>query len=228
MEPWTQAEVGGRGQSLIHGCLVGGDHQPPHLIPAQVAQGPIQPDLEHLQRWTDHSQSLSGQLFQHLTTLIVKNFPLSSNLNLPPFNLKPFPLDLLLSTLSKSWMGTALTSGFMSRLPPHGQSHLSLCSPSPKIGKCYLYTALRCRAGGTPSSVGVLQLFESNHSTWLEIPQDPLRSLKYFMRSVLRGTGIKLSPEVRWSQFIVRNTTPVQIQQSHSDQQWTACDRDTH
>uniref|UniRef100_A0A669QQB0 Ankyrin repeat domain 61 n=1 Tax=Phasianus colchicus TaxID=9054 RepID=A0A669QQB0_PHACC len=38
--------------------------------------------------------SLSGQLFQHLTTLSVKNFPLMSNLNLPSLNLKPFPLVL--------------------------------------------------------------------------------------------------------------------------------------
>jgi len=47
--------------------------------------------------------SLSGQLFQHLTTLSVKTFPLTSNLNLLSFNFKPFPLVLLLSTLSKSW-----------------------------------------------------------------------------------------------------------------------------
>jgi len=60
-------------------CMQG--HQPPHLIPAQAAQGPIQPGLEHLQGQGIHS--LSGQLFQHLTTLIVKNFPLTSNLNLP-------------------------------------------------------------------------------------------------------------------------------------------------
>ena len=40
------------------------------------------------------SHSLSGQLLQHLTTLIGKNFPLTSNLNLPSFNLKPFPLVL--------------------------------------------------------------------------------------------------------------------------------------
>jgi len=26
-------------------------HQPPHVIPAQAAQGPIQPGLEHLQGW---------------------------------------------------------------------------------------------------------------------------------------------------------------------------------
>ena len=32
--------------------------QPPHLIPAQAAQGPIQPGLEHLQGWTVHPQPL--------------------------------------------------------------------------------------------------------------------------------------------------------------------------
>ena len=41
-------------------------HQPPHLILNQAAQGPIQPGLEHLQGWGIHS--LSGQLFQDLTT----------------------------------------------------------------------------------------------------------------------------------------------------------------
>uniref|UniRef100_A0A8C2TJU2 Transmembrane protein 199 n=1 Tax=Coturnix japonica TaxID=93934 RepID=A0A8C2TJU2_COTJA len=35
--------------------------------------------------------SLLRNLFQGLTTLLVKNFPLTSNLNLPSFNLKPFP-----------------------------------------------------------------------------------------------------------------------------------------
>uniref|UniRef100_A0A669PEJ8 Transmembrane protein 17B n=1 Tax=Phasianus colchicus TaxID=9054 RepID=A0A669PEJ8_PHACC len=48
-----------------------------HLIPDQAAQGPIQSGLEHLQGRGIHS--LSGQLFQHLTTLSVKNFPLTSN-----------------------------------------------------------------------------------------------------------------------------------------------------
>ena len=76
-------------------------HQPPHFIPAQAAQGPIQPGQEHLQE--AFTTSL-GSLFQHLTTLLVKNFPLTSNLNLPSFNLKLFPLVLLLSTLSKSFL----------------------------------------------------------------------------------------------------------------------------
>jgi len=71
-------------------------HQPPHVIPAQAAQGPIHPGLEHLQGWTGHPQPLWAAVpAPH--TLIVKNFPLISNLNLPSFNLKPFPLVLSLS-----------------------------------------------------------------------------------------------------------------------------------
>ena len=70
-------------------------HQPPRLIPAQAAQGPIPPGPEYLQGWMG-IHSLSGQLFQHLTTLSVNNFPLTSNLNLPSFNFKPFPFVLLL------------------------------------------------------------------------------------------------------------------------------------
>ena len=45
-------------------------HQPLYLILDKAAQDPIQPDLEHFQRWGIHS--LSGQLFQHLNTLIGK------------------------------------------------------------------------------------------------------------------------------------------------------------
>ena len=58
-----------------------------HFIPAQ-------PGLEHLQGWTGHPQPL-WQLFQHLTALSAKNFPLTSNLHLPSLNFKPFPLVLL-------------------------------------------------------------------------------------------------------------------------------------
>ena len=61
-------------------------HQPLYFILDQAAQGPTQPGLEHLQ-----GQDISlGSLFQHLTTRIVKNFLLTSNLNLLSFNLKPF------------------------------------------------------------------------------------------------------------------------------------------
>ena len=45
------------------------------------------------------STALPGKLFQCFTTLSVKNFPLTSNLNLPSFSLKPFPLLLALFTL---------------------------------------------------------------------------------------------------------------------------------
>jgi len=37
-------------------CMQG--HQPPYLIPAQAAQGPIQSGSEHLQGWTGHPQPL--------------------------------------------------------------------------------------------------------------------------------------------------------------------------
>jgi len=43
-----------------------------------------------------------GSLGQCLTTLMVKNFFLISNLNLPSFSLEPFPLVLSLHTLVKS------------------------------------------------------------------------------------------------------------------------------
>ena len=43
-----------------------------------------------------------GNLFQCVTTLCVKNFLLTSNLNLPCLSFKPFPLVLSLSTLVNS------------------------------------------------------------------------------------------------------------------------------
>jgi len=43
-----------------------------------------------------------GNLFQCFTTLMVKNFFLISNLNLPSFSLEPFPLVLSLHALVKS------------------------------------------------------------------------------------------------------------------------------
>ena len=64
--------------------------------PDEAAQGPIQPDLEYLQRW-GHPQPLCS-LFHRLTILQVKNFFLTYNLNIPPFSLKPF---LLVPSLSE-------------------------------------------------------------------------------------------------------------------------------
>jgi len=54
------------------------------------------------------STTSMGNLFQHLTTLSEKKIFLISNLNLPNFKLKSFPLSLggnvlLLSDHAKSW-----------------------------------------------------------------------------------------------------------------------------
>ena len=82
-------------------CCVQG-HQPAD----QAAQSHIQPGLESLQGWGIHN--ILGQPVQCVTTLWVKNFLLTSNLNLPCLSLKPFPLVLSLSTLvnspSSSWL----------------------------------------------------------------------------------------------------------------------------
>jgi len=57
-------------------CLGQGCHPPD-----QVAQGPFQPGLEHLQGWDTHGHS--GQQCQGLMALSVKSFPLTSNLISP-------------------------------------------------------------------------------------------------------------------------------------------------
>ena len=64
-----------------------------HIQLDQVAQSPVQPDLECLQEW--------GNLFQY-TTFIVNKYFLISNLNFPSFSLKPFPLVLSQQTLVRS------------------------------------------------------------------------------------------------------------------------------
>ena len=53
-------------------------------------------------RHGDSTTSL-GSLFQYFTTRSVKEFFLTSNLNLPWHNLRPFPLILSLVTWEKSW-----------------------------------------------------------------------------------------------------------------------------
>ena len=74
-------------------------YQPPDPVLDQVAQGPIQPGLEHFQWWSIHS--LSGQPVPapHHS---VKNFPLTSNLNLPSLSLKPSHLVLSLTAHEKN------------------------------------------------------------------------------------------------------------------------------
>ena len=66
----------------------------------QAAQGSMQTGLEHIQGWGTHSSS--EQLCQCLTTLWVKNFYLTSNLNLPSFSLKHFSFVLSLLNYVKS------------------------------------------------------------------------------------------------------------------------------
>jgi len=62
-------------------------HEQGPLPPAQGAQSSIQRGLEPCQGGGSHS--FSGQLGQGLTTLMVKNFFLISNLNLPSVSLQP-------------------------------------------------------------------------------------------------------------------------------------------
>ena len=92
------------------------DHESPTPLPGRATSLPIYstrlpraPSNLALNTSRDRASTTSrGSLFQHLTTLLVKNFPLTSNLNLPSFNLKAFPLVLLLSTLSKSLLPSCL------------------------------------------------------------------------------------------------------------------------
>ena len=59
--------------------------QPLHQVLDQMAQGPHPPGMEH-------PQPFLGSLFQHLISLsLSKNLPLTSNINVPSFSLKPFP-----------------------------------------------------------------------------------------------------------------------------------------
>jgi len=55
---WLGLEGTSRIMKIQHPCHRQG-HQPPHLIPDQAAQGPIQPGLECLQGWGIHN--LLGQ-----------------------------------------------------------------------------------------------------------------------------------------------------------------------
>ena len=75
-------------------------HEQGHLPLDRVAQSSIQSGLEHFQGRA--SAASLGNLCQCFTTLMVKNFLLISNLNLPSFSLQPFPLVLSLHTLVKS------------------------------------------------------------------------------------------------------------------------------
>jgi len=66
-------------------CYVQG-HQPLD----QAAQSYIQTGLEHMQGWVSHN--LLGQPVAVSPHPLSEKFSLTSNLNLPSFSLKPFPL----------------------------------------------------------------------------------------------------------------------------------------
>ena len=93
------------------------DHQPPHLILDQAAQGPIQPGLEHLQGWTGHPQPLWAAVpaphHSHSKELPPDIQPKSSLLQLKTFSLCPaviYPCKELtpLLFIGSLWVGTAL------------------------------------------------------------------------------------------------------------------------
>ena len=94
------------------------DHQAPTALPqaglpTSISNTrPVCPGPHPPWPWTPPRDGAStaslGSLCQHLTTLLAKNFPLTSNLSLPFFNLKLFPLVLPLSTLVKSWLPSCM------------------------------------------------------------------------------------------------------------------------
>jgi len=120
-----------------------------HLVPTPLAmsrvatqwirllRASIQPGLEHLQGWGICS---SGQLCQCLTTIWVKDFFLTSSLNLLSFSLKPFHLVLTLSDHVKSqspcclivpfkyWKTTIMSPKNLLFSSPNNLSSLSLSS----------------------------------------------------------------------------------------------------
>jgi len=98
-------------------------HGQGHLPLDQVAQSPIQPGLEHSQGGA--STAPLGNLFQCLTTLVVKNFFLISNLNLPSFNLKPLTPCPITTSPSKKSLSSFLV-GFFRYWKAAVRSHRSL------------------------------------------------------------------------------------------------------
>lgn len=67
------------GKELKDPLFLTSRHMEGHPTPDQVAQCPIQPDLEHLPRWGTHSFSVQSVPVPHHTHW---NFFLKSNLNL--------------------------------------------------------------------------------------------------------------------------------------------------
>ena len=73
--------------------------QPLDQVLDQIAQGPIRPGPKHLRDWASTSSLV--QLVPAPHHPLCEKLPLTSDLNLPSFSLKPFPLVLSLSTCVK-------------------------------------------------------------------------------------------------------------------------------
>jgi len=131
----TQGELGLEGTlSIIQPqALPWAGCPPPH----QVAQGPIQPGVEHIQ----------GR---------GKNFFPVSNINLPPFSSKPFPLVLSLSACVKSHSPPSISSFWVLEVPwslpfsrlntpaPHPASIGAGCTEQRRSSDCCQAEQLSC------------------------------------------------------------------------------------
>ena len=78
-----------------------------------------------------------GNLLQCLTTLIIKNLFLISNLNLPSFSWKPFPLVLSQPTLLQSLSPSFLQPPLDTERPLSGltETFSSLCTEQPQLSQ---------------------------------------------------------------------------------------------
>lgn len=117
--------------------------QPPAMSrvchsPGQTAQGPVQSGLERLQGWDIPLPPPPwDKLFQCHTTFWMKNFPITSNLNISSFSLKLIPLVLSLSdyqlkvtpcpdyklVLSTGWVNHKIDEKLDRLLGPKASSH---------------------------------------------------------------------------------------------------------
>lgn len=104
----------------------------------QVSQSLIQLDF---QGYSTHRDSLDG-ISQYLTTFIMKNFSLISNLNWSSFSFKPF--HLVLSCHSKMPLSIFLISShYVLKVSSFSPAFSSLCWTNPAL------SAFLCRRGVT-------------------------------------------------------------------------------
>jgi len=119
-----------------------------------------------------------GNLFQCLTTLWVKKFFLTSNLNLPYFSLKSFNLILSLSDCVKSWFSSCKPVSFLQLLEGHSE-----VTPEPSLLKAEQFQFPQ------PFFTGeVLQLSDYLHGH----PLDSLQQLHLHIIPVLGAPGLDI------------------------------------